>query len=529
MLRTFLLLVLVLAALLFSFFGITRSLRHDECCSVEIASTSWPGIIENLKVNAHTPPLYYFLLNLWMKLFGASEAALRSLSAVFYILSIFAVYRLGKTLYDKKTGLLAAFLFMVSPMAIWHAQDGRMYSLLPFLGILSTLYFFRLFFRSSGSKTDFALYLLVNTLGTFTHYWFFFILAAQGAAVLLLVFRSAFKKFLAATVISVLPFLGLWISVFLQQLGNSGTSWMDKPAASAFFSTLLTFYGGGKLGFLVYAAVLTLVLVEIRPNKMKLLNPSLLKAFLQQKQNLALLILVFVSLAVPLMISQVKPIYVENRYTIIAVPSLALFLGAFLNRFAGKAPLLVFSSVLLSGVLVSFVYKRIRLPAITHRSISEYIFSRANRNDILVLSTSSRPGIEYYLHRNDLVSNFTKFSFPSEMAVHPCWTWLRQWLSEKERLANEADSLVKIIDSLARDSTAKIWLVYGGFPEVEAIITNKFKHDFLSLTEKDLDPLYRQFRNDFRVYQKKSSPGPSDGKYFPHSRETSPRTENPVP
>ncbi|MGH8004707.1 MAG: glycosyltransferase family 39 protein, partial [Limisphaerales bacterium] len=229
-------------------------MRHDECCSVEISNTNWAGIIENLKVNAHTPPLYYFLLNLWIKLFGTGEAAVRSLSAVFFIFSLFAIYVLGKTLFDKKAGLLGAFLCMVSPLTIQHAQDARMYSLLALLGTLSTLFFIRLFFLKTVKTRDFFLYIIFNVAGTFTHYWFFFVLLSQSAAYFLLFPRAASKKFFLGGFLSALPFFALWTPVLLMQLANGGTSWMDKPGPGALLSTLLIFFGGGKQGLLVYAA-----------------------------------------------------------------------------------------------------------------------------------------------------------------------------------------------------------------------------------------------------------------------------------
>ncbi|MCI0595639.1 MAG: glycosyltransferase family 39 protein, partial [candidate division Zixibacteria bacterium] len=99
-------LIFIGAGLWFAFFGLARPFWAVECCTVEIADASWSGILENLKTNAHSPPLYYFLLKPWMSIFGADEAGARSLSAVFYLLSIPALFLLGKTLFDRKTGIL---------------------------------------------------------------------------------------------------------------------------------------------------------------------------------------------------------------------------------------------------------------------------------------------------------------------------------------------------------------------------------------------------------------------------------------
>lgn len=74
-------LLLLAAVFLFSFFGITRSLRHDECCSVEISNTTLSAIVANLKANAHTPLIYCLLPSSLLKFWGDSEPALNVFSA----------------------------------------------------------------------------------------------------------------------------------------------------------------------------------------------------------------------------------------------------------------------------------------------------------------------------------------------------------------------------------------------------------------------------------------------------------------
>src|SRR3990172_2024512 len=99
--------VLMLAVFLLAFWGIDRrSIWLDEAYSVLVASQKFDGIIASLK-NDTGPPLYYFILSVWIQIFGIGEFAVRSLSGVFYLLSLGAIYILGKSLYkDKITGLI---------------------------------------------------------------------------------------------------------------------------------------------------------------------------------------------------------------------------------------------------------------------------------------------------------------------------------------------------------------------------------------------------------------------------------------
>lgn len=57
------------------------------------------------------PPLLFWLSALSFKIFGISNFAYKLPSLLFALLGIFSTYKLGKLLYSKKTGMLAALMF----------------------------------------------------------------------------------------------------------------------------------------------------------------------------------------------------------------------------------------------------------------------------------------------------------------------------------------------------------------------------------------------------------------------------------
>ncbi len=121
-----LLLILLLAAAL-RFFRIgSQSLWADEGNSAAMAGRPLAEIAARAAADIH-PPLYYWLLHFWVRLFGDSEAALRSLSAVWGILLVWLVYQIGSRLFDRRTGLIAALLAAVNPFLIYYSQEARMY------------------------------------------------------------------------------------------------------------------------------------------------------------------------------------------------------------------------------------------------------------------------------------------------------------------------------------------------------------------------------------------------------------------
>ena len=129
-----------------------------------------------------SPPLYYMAIGAWIHLFGSSEAALRSLSAVASTFAIFLIYRLGMELFDRKHAILAAALFALSATQIYYAQEARCYALL-LVPILAMLIASARYVRGSRHLVSLAIYTLAASVGIYTHTTMFFLVAACGLAV----------------------------------------------------------------------------------------------------------------------------------------------------------------------------------------------------------------------------------------------------------------------------------------------------------------------------------------------------------
>jgi uncharacterized membrane protein len=94
--------------------------------------------------NPQHPPIYYFLLRLWGNIWGYSIEVFRSLSALFGILIMFAVYLLCWELKkDKIVSLTATALIAISPAQVLYAQEAREYSLWTLSVLVSSLLFLK--------------------------------------------------------------------------------------------------------------------------------------------------------------------------------------------------------------------------------------------------------------------------------------------------------------------------------------------------------------------------------------------------
>ena len=79
------------------------------------------------------------MLWLTIRTFGHSEFAVRLPSLIAGTLVIPVLYELGRELYDRRTGLLAAAFAAVSPLLIWYSQEVRMYEFVTLFGLLALL------------------------------------------------------------------------------------------------------------------------------------------------------------------------------------------------------------------------------------------------------------------------------------------------------------------------------------------------------------------------------------------------------
>ena len=114
----------------------SKTIWLDEAFSIWMARQTLPDMLRYaLNFDTH-PPFYYLLLHLWMQL-GYGAAWLRSLSALAGVLTIPAIFLLGRRIAGATVGWLAAVLFSVSALNIYYSQETRMYAQLTLLATLS--------------------------------------------------------------------------------------------------------------------------------------------------------------------------------------------------------------------------------------------------------------------------------------------------------------------------------------------------------------------------------------------------------
>ncbi|MGE3908960.1 MAG: glycosyltransferase family 39 protein [Chloroflexota bacterium] len=162
-----------------------QSLWYDEGVSAYMTPRTFAEIAAATSVDIH-PPLYYWLLATWAAAFGQGEAALRSLSVVFGTLTVWVTWKLGQLVAGRATGLAAATLLAVSPLAVQYSQEVRMYAQAGLLAAASSwagLALLRALTGGTASRRQFTLlslaYGLLAGALLYTHYYGTLVVAAQ--------------------------------------------------------------------------------------------------------------------------------------------------------------------------------------------------------------------------------------------------------------------------------------------------------------------------------------------------------------
>lgn len=161
-----------------------QSLWYDEWLTSSAVSGGVRQILRHVEKREGIAPTYFLLMHGWVRLFGAGETALRSVSALAGTATVAVAYAIARELgLRRATARVAAFLVAVSPMLVWYSQEARPYSIVAFLGALSFLTFVRV--RNRGRRQDFLVWALVCACTVAFHYFAAFIVATEAMALLL--------------------------------------------------------------------------------------------------------------------------------------------------------------------------------------------------------------------------------------------------------------------------------------------------------------------------------------------------------
>lgn len=232
----------------------------DEIVSVTIVMSNTPyELLVSVPGNDPHPPFYYLLLSAWTAIFGTTELATRLLSALVGVATVVVLYGVGRQLFDREVGAIAALLVAVSPFHIWYSQEVRMYNLLALLTALSFYWFGRIQMRrpsdKAGTRDDIG-YVVSTVLLGYTHVFGLFVILAQNVyvfsrPVIRTVPRSrlTLRRWIALEGIIALLLAPWLVRLFRRMMAahsgeTTNVSWIPLPTAETIGQVFAAYLGG---------------------------------------------------------------------------------------------------------------------------------------------------------------------------------------------------------------------------------------------------------------------------------------------
>ncbi len=311
------------------------SIWFDEAFSAYLTRFNFIDIARYTATDVH-PPLYYWVLKIWVSIFGSStEVDLRSLSMVFGMVVIVIGFLLVRKLFGRKAGYIALLFLALSPMLVRYGQEARMYTMAAAI-VLSATYVLVLATETNKRKY-WVIYGILVAIGMWTHYliavawiahlvWRYWIIRAEGKRGKKL--RQAFltKNVKLAYIIAIVSFLP-WLPFMAIQLTSIqvGGFWIGAVGAYSFTSYLtnVLFYlehsqAVSWIGFAFYVIVISLLILTIKTYK------GLKKA---DRRNYQLILCVAFVPVILLFLVSLPPLHSSfvERYLMSSVAGFSLF------------------------------------------------------------------------------------------------------------------------------------------------------------------------------------------------------------
>lgn len=414
----YLLALIILVGLALRLYNLGQeSVWFDEAVSIDVSKL---GFIDQIRwvfnqSKEGNPPFYYMLLHLWVPVFGDSEFVSRLPSAIFGALSIPVIYAVGKFLFGKRAGLVAALILALSVFHVKYSQEARGYTLMAFLTLVSFYYFLKL--TEVWKRPNAVLYVLSAVLLCYTHFYGLFVILVQNILCFTLFLRRGragelgFRRWFVLQVLVGLLYIPAVILLVNRFVSVRESFWIPEPDTGHIFA-FFVIYGGSV--YLIALLALFSVLSLVGPGRLRgwtglnfwsarIKNASPSSGITAGERNYLLLLWLLVPLLLPYLISIISTPILIFRYAISSSLALYLLAAGGIGDINRRFPVIIISVliIVLSAFSLNGYYARIEKHQ-WREAMSEVESHAAPGDYILVYPGYEHVSAEYYLKRGDV-------------------------------------------------------------------------------------------------------------------------------
>jgi hypothetical protein len=380
---------------------------HTE--QTEIKSSEWQELIsiqhpydfrkiaDDLIVSDLHPPLYFWLLHIYILHFGVSIGAGVTLNMILHILSLFVLFGITKKLnYTPVVSAMICLVWAASPAASGVIFYARQYELLGLICLLYALAF--LSWKQQPTRINILLITLFASLGFLTHYSFVYLSGGYWVYAMLNVRSIGYRHLVAYTTTFMIAALCLSLlhphfmdQFMLQQhrtqhfgmsdlfarVGKTALSVCNffLPVISMLKPILLGLTGKLLLGVVLFASSMLLLFAWLKRSFLKIRLSQLFTGKLNLTFPVFMAIWFLVITAIPYFLF-ITPFHsMGGQYLVCLYPFMAIIIGELMGESLAKN--IICTSVLLTGSIIAmytFTSKQATLIPLTQQvSAAEHI------------------------------------------------------------------------------------------------------------------------------------------------------------
>jgi uncharacterized membrane protein len=422
-----------------------HGLTMDEPFMANVVHGPWRGLwrvfpIDNL-------PFAYVALKAWTIVFGESETALRSLSALAYGGTAIFTGLATRRIAGPMSGLVAATLIAASDrVGLEYAATARPYALLSCLTASALWQSLRLLAASPDSWRrsiwSIAALSFTHLLGLFTHPSYVVMVTACLAAALLWKGVRTVDAFAPALAIA-LYFL-CWGTIVAATIGLRTTIWMRPPTLGDIQRAYLMLWGVGP-GFMLAGALLTAMLSA----------RARVREFLEPVSSRWILTVAVCSWTLVVAISLWKPIFEASRTPMLLLPVTCVVASSILRRCAGPGAAIAVAAICVLAAAGRVAAQSHADPYPTRASLSA-LLGRVECGDVVIAPGVAATTAEYYFRQLKAPSCVQLVAFPAAFEWYFAdWTGHLRDPERLQALATEASAVERTV--AAKRET--VWLL----------------------------------------------------------------------